>query len=757
MPEVASNGYTDVAEEYRSYNLSVVPCLTNKHPGVNSCPLKWSQYQNTLPSKSQIKAWFDSKPPNIGFLPGLASEKVEVIDIDCKYDLTGALAKDFFKALKEALPEIFTKFVIEETENKGYHIFYRCPELEYTKELKDKLNWGNTGLAHRPTTEEEKIAEPKEKKKVLIETRGHGGFIVTAPSPGYKIVSNSKFDLIPKITLAQRNQIFEIARSFDQCKEEKQSGGSWLPTDHNNDFEWEGETPWEAFDRTHGHDEVLTLLQKHGYKKVKKQSDPAATVIVRPGITTHEHSGYVYEDTGAVKMFSSSTEFEAEKSYFPSMVYTVLEHAGDRSEAFKQLHHDGYGHRQPSKTTNPSSKATKIPFIKNHITENYNIRHNEMTNDYELDNKPIGDRELNTIYVHICESYQQKYKKDIAKSMILDTIESDFTPSFNPLMEHIQKNQNRNCSGAIKELAACIETPTEFPEEYRNKYNTTFTEYFITKWIVNMIATATSGTDNPLLLALLGKQNTGKTEFYRRLFPDELKRFYTELAIADDKDFHIAMTKNIMVMDDELSGKSRVEMQAFKKIMSKQNINLREPYGRKAVRLIRRASLAGTGNELKILYDLTGNRRIIPIEVAGIDHDMYNSIDKIDVIVDAWNLLNDGFNYRLSGSDIEALNASTEGFEFTELEIEICQEYLKKGDEERHETFTAAGIKNLFETHTKPRVNLVKLGRALSALNFPKKKVRLHGKVTQVYRVHPDSKIIELMNQNDEAAARKSY
>jgi len=207
-------------------------------------------------------------------------------------------------------------------------------------------------------------------------------------------------------------------------------------------------------------------------------------------------------------------------------------------------------------------------------------------------------------------------KGGIIKATTINIIESDFTQDYNPLVDFLQVNQERNCEGTISKLAASIESGTAFPDTV--KIDVPYTEHFLTKWLVNMIATALDGTDNPLLLALLGKQNTGKTEFFRRLLPQPLKRYNVELTIADDKDFYIAMSKNILISDDELSGKSRTETRDFKKIMSKQFIDLRVPYGHNAVKLTRRASFGGTGNDLRVLYDLTGNRRIIPIEILSI-------------------------------------------------------------------------------------------------------------------------------------------
>ena len=206
------------------------------------------------------------------------------------------------------------------------------------------------------------------------------------------------------------------------------------------------------------------------------------------------------------------------------------------------------------------------------------------------------------------------------------------------------------------------------------------------------------------------------------------------------------MTKNILISDDELSGKSRSETTAFKKILSKQDIDVRIHYGRKSEKLKRRASFAGTGNDLKVLYDLTGNRRIIPIEVLAIDHSAYNSIDKTDILIEAHQLLLKGYNYRLTGKDIQALNESTTEFEYTEVEVEVCQEYLLPATEDRIEFLTASGIKNLIESNTKHRISPVKLGKALRFVGFERVKGKLNGSWVWGYRIHPDSRIIQMEN-----------
>jgi len=689
-----------VALRIHSYELNPLPANEDKSPVV-----PWTKYCYKLATAEQVTNLFKGKTSgHLGIVTGKGSGDLEVIDVDCKYDDTGTLWPELSAAIKEEIPELYNKLPIEKTPSGGYHLFYRCDQIA-----------GNM-----------KLANLEDGGSALIETRGQGGFIMVDPSPGYELIQGD-FSTIPTITVEDRNRLLQICRSFNRSKES---------TAKTTTKKGNKSVTFDSYDRKHDHDDTLKLLEEVGFKVVGKQNNKAATLVLRPGESTSKSSGYIYADSGNVIMFSTGTKyFEAEQNYTPSEVYTQIKHNGDHKAAYEALKEQGY-----NKYTGPDV----VKYIKSYIANNLNIKFNTLTNDRELNGKPLTDTDYNTIYLRIGEAYKAEVKKAFqGKILTYDIIRSDFTDSYNPLSEFLEANQHRNCTGTISELAATIETKTEFTENH----TAPFVEFFLTKWLVNMIATALYGTDNPLIIALLGKQGTGKTEFWRRLLPPQLQRYFGEFAIADDKDFFIAMSKHMIIADDELSGKSKVETKALKKITSMQNIYLRVPYGRVQETIKRRSSFCGGGNDLKVLYDLTGNRRIIPIEVLSIDHTAYNAIDKADLIVEAYQLLVSGYNYRLSGKDVKALNDASSDFEFNELEVELCQEYLKKADSDRVvEKRTASDIKNLFETNLKHRVNLVKLGKALTALEFEKGSDKVHKKVIQRYRLHPDSKIFSIEN-----------
>ncbi|GAB3909135.1 hypothetical protein GCM10028803_46190 [Larkinella knui] len=264
------------------------------------------------------------EPPasvNVGIICGNVSGGLEVIDVDCKYDLTGKLMQDLMSSIEGALPTIAAKLVMVKTPSGGYHLYYRCSQIE-----------GNKKLAQRLPVE----SETKEKRLVLIETRGEGGFIVAPPSTNYQLISGS-FDTIPTITPDQRNTLIAIARSFDMMPDEEQYPER-LPVRNSEFFEQNDDSPFAAYNQR---GDVVALLEQHDWKFVKRQGDRIH--LKRPGKSDAETSGNFHEGKRKLYVFSSSTAFEPQVAYSPSDVFILLECSGDKKIAARRLAEIGFG------------------------------------------------------------------------------------------------------------------------------------------------------------------------------------------------------------------------------------------------------------------------------------------------------------------------------------------------------------------------------------------------------------------------------
>jgi hypothetical protein len=275
----------------------------------------------------------------VGLVCGKLSGGVEGIDVDSKYDLTGNLWTNLKAAINKADPSILPKMTVQETMNGGYHMIYRCSKIE-----------GNIKLAQRPASNEE--AKSGEKVKVLIETRGEGGYFAVAPTEGYKITYGD-LDKIQEITPEQRETLMAVCRSFDRVIK-----GEKKPTTRQV-REIGDTTPFDDYDQKA---DVVALLEKHGWKAVKEKG--RKTLMKRPGDTKAAYSGNWDEDKGWFTVFTTSTEFEAQKAYKPYAVYAVLECSGDWNLAAKKLYDAGYGNRKEKEITHKPKE-----YVKAKITE----------------------------------------------------------------------------------------------------------------------------------------------------------------------------------------------------------------------------------------------------------------------------------------------------------------------------------------------------------------------------------------------------
>lgn len=127
-----------------------------------------------------------------------------MIDIDCKYDLTGNLWENFSGQIKDHNSDLFDKLVCVKTPSGGYHLIYRV-EKNFSK---------NGKLANRATTAEELEITPHLKTKVLIEIKAEGGYCLAPPSKDYVYISEKTEPSI--ISEDERDLILTLARGFNE-------------------------------------------------------------------------------------------------------------------------------------------------------------------------------------------------------------------------------------------------------------------------------------------------------------------------------------------------------------------------------------------------------------------------------------------------------------------------------------------------------------------------------------------------------------
>ena len=289
---------------------SIIPLNSDKTPKVKS----WTEYQKTRITDLSI-----FKDNNIGLICGEISGNILVIDVDCKYDLTGTLFQDLKELIQTSKEGLFEKFQINTTIKNGFHLIFAC----HNKPI------GNKKLASRLATDEEK--EKGDKVKVLIETRGEGGYICYPPTTGYSILKEG----YETLTDDEIDIVLSCCRSFNQIEVKE-------PTYKNKVDESNYVT--SPFDDYNKRGDCVQELINNGWKFVFEKGDNIH--LKRPGATDSRVSGNFSKKHNKFFVFSTSTNFTELTGYSPVGVYCKLYFNDNWSECGKDLIAKGFGKKR---------------------------------------------------------------------------------------------------------------------------------------------------------------------------------------------------------------------------------------------------------------------------------------------------------------------------------------------------------------------------------------------------------------------------
>jgi hypothetical protein len=143
----------DTARGYVGGGLSVIPVRPD---GTKAPAIAWKEYQARLPTDEELIAWFSTSKNGIAVICGAVSGGLEVIDFDSPEAFGAWAAK-----LNEREPGLLGRFPVVLTPSGGRHLYHR---LRGPVEGNRKLAVDDGG-------------------KVLIETRGEGGYVLAPGSP----------------------------------------------------------------------------------------------------------------------------------------------------------------------------------------------------------------------------------------------------------------------------------------------------------------------------------------------------------------------------------------------------------------------------------------------------------------------------------------------------------------------------------------------------------------------------------------------
>lgn len=343
------------------------------------------------------------------------------------------------------------------------------------------------------------------------------------------------------------------------------------------------------------------------------------------------------------------------------------------------------------------------------IRHNFEIKRNSITRKIENMGQELEDVDFNTMFLDAKIIFD-----DLSFELFTKVIWSRNTPTYNPVKDFIESiawdGEKR-----LDQLGACINSNTGTIE---------WRCLMARRWYIGIISNV-YGFTNELNFILVGGKNTGKTKFFKLLLPAELSDYFALSQLNRGKDDEILMCEKLVILNDEYGGKNKMDERNEKRLMASDCFSLRIPYGKGNETIQRMASLCGTCNELDVLDDATGNRRIIVMESAGkFNYQLYNSIDKYQLLAEALIAFKEGERPEFSDAEIDVLESVTDG-KYSKVVIEgelILQHFLPPEKCEPWDFMTTTQIKVFLENHTRANLNINKIGAQLKKLGYDRVK-----------------------------------
>jgi predicted P-loop ATPase len=670
--------------------LSIIPVSTQKTPYK-----PWKQYQAEY---APYRDWREHycNGGYVGIICGEVSDHLEAIDIDLKNDPQKTIWEEYKKLIPDVL---FQKLLIQTTPNDGYHIIYRCPRTEIDK---------NQKLAHSKEGE------------VILETRGEGGYFCTHLRDYQAIQGRfhlAQFQIqIPEITPEERETLLDLARSLDR-----------KPWRSRSTFQYSE----PAIEKFNAEIDLIPLMEEHDWAVYDE--DDQKVRLARPG-SSAPYSGYYLKKDKVFICFSTSTQFKTEQAYNHFQVLKILKGENDYHKTVKLL--PGYGYELEKKSTSKISPDE----IAEHLNQK-GVRYDQFRQDLIYNGEIINESVYNTLYLDLCKDLG----KEVPRSRFEVVIKSLYIDQYHPIREFISKHSERETEGNFEKWVDCLTLKNQ-------DLDPKVVVHFFRKWMIGLVAQALDGPfPNEFFLSILSHtQGIGKTTLLRNyLLPEELREYQAEHSLSFTDDFKVLMGQVLLLIDDELDGRSFEQSQSFKNILSTGTNTTRRKYDRRISSIKRRASFAGSGNLLKVVRE-RGERRIIPLEVTAIDREKLNKLNLTDMFIEAYNHFQEGFEYSFQEDD-KALLDQLYGEHYQESDLDLIIEDMMEHPGEGEDVFyitnldVVSTLSSLYPNSTR-RINTPNVGKTMAEHGFRSK--RVGKKKVTTYLIGGESRIIELLGED---------
>lgn len=305
---------------------------------------EWKGYQTQRADRATVEQWFTNTGHGLGVICGAVSGDLEMLELEGRF-VTEHGTKAFVKAMTDAGHELLLRRLINGfmvvSPSNGRHFYYRV----------DGEANPNTKLARRPATDEELSGTPGDRVKVLIETRGEGGFVVAPPSGGTVhptgrswATKAGTYAAIPTITVAEREALFAVCATFDTYGTQPTPTVTPVPASERVRLSPTRTTVGDSWmdavvDHLRATMPMTALLEHYGWQYAYTDAH-GRQLMTRPGDDKKvgDVSGSV-NASDRLLPFSTSTPFEVTpRGTFDQLdVIAAYEHGGDRQQAARSV------------------------------------------------------------------------------------------------------------------------------------------------------------------------------------------------------------------------------------------------------------------------------------------------------------------------------------------------------------------------------------------------------------------------------------
>ena len=359
------------------------------------------------------------------------------------------------------------------------------------------------------------------------------------------------------------------------------------------------------------------------------------------------------------------------------------------------------------------------------LTENYCFRRNLLNGKVEFatkqsdgqasDYRPLTQEALNSIILRakredICEGSNPK-------TDIVEFIHSEEVCAYNPIREYLDNLPQWDGQNHVAQLFSRL--PGLSSEQLS----------FLSIWLRSTVAhwlQMDTLHGNEIVPTLIGAQGCGKTTFFKRLLPANLRQYFLDhLNLSNKFDKEMALTNNLLVCLDELEAIRPSQQASLKQTLSKSKVNGRPIYGCAQEDRARFASFVSTTNNPHPLSDATGSRRYICLQIPQgqyIDNSGEIDYDQLYAQV-VYELREQKAPYWFNNDEVARIQQLNQEYmeqkDIVEI-INLCFRKPEEGDavQAMNSTELLRYMRNKYPSLPDNLSTRIRLGQAMSSLDF---------------------------------------